>query len=110
VARAVLHEPDLPVAAHDEASRELKLLVDRREDLVGERTRMINRLRWHLHRIVVTQIRFDGPGRADYRKRLETGDSSIEALRCLKRRLARVIYQTLKNTPSIASANLLAAA
>lgn len=51
VARAALREPDLPVATHDEGSRELKLLVDRREDLVGERTRMINRLRWHLHRI-----------------------------------------------------------
>ena len=51
VARAALREPDLPVATHDEGSRELKLLVDRREDLVGERTRMMNRLRWHLHRI-----------------------------------------------------------
>lgn len=51
VARAALREPDLPVATHDEASRELRLLVDRREDLVAERTRMINRLRWHLHRI-----------------------------------------------------------
>ena len=51
VARAVLREPDLPVASHDETSRELKLLVDRREDLVAERTRMINRFRWHAHRI-----------------------------------------------------------
>lgn len=51
VARAVLREPDLPVASHDEVSRELKLLVDRREDLVGERTRMINRLRWHVHEL-----------------------------------------------------------
>ncbi len=30
-----LREPDLPVASHDEVSRELKLLVDRREDLGG---------------------------------------------------------------------------
>src|SRR3954447_21616243 len=51
VARAALREPDLPVASHDEVSRELKLLVDRREDLVGERTRMINRFRWHLHEL-----------------------------------------------------------
>jgi transposase len=51
VARAALREPDLPVATHDEASRQLRLLVDRREDLVAERTRMVNRLRWHLHRI-----------------------------------------------------------
>ena len=47
----MLREPELPVAAHDEASRELKLLVDRREDLVSDRTRMINRFRWHLHEL-----------------------------------------------------------
>ncbi len=51
VARAALREPDLPAAVHDETSRELKLLVDHRENLVGERTRMINRLRWHLHEL-----------------------------------------------------------
>jgi transposase len=51
IARAALREPNLPVAEHDEVSRELKLLVDHREDLVGERTRMINRLRWHLHEL-----------------------------------------------------------
>ncbi len=51
VARAAQAHPDLPVAHHDEPSRELKLLVDRREDLVAERTRMINRLRWHLHEL-----------------------------------------------------------
>jgi transposase len=237
VARAVLREPDLPVAAHDEVSRELKLLVDRREDLVGERTRMINRFRWHLHeldphldpskasldraktraalveqlerfdglvaelardiladidrvtqvidalekrishrveeqgaaliglpgcgaltaakilgetagvtrfrseacyarhagvapipvwsgntagrvrmsragnrqlncalhRIAVTQIRLDGEGRRYYRKRLMAGDSTTEALRCLKRRLARVVYRTLQPTTNAAA-------
>jgi transposase len=51
VARAALREPDLPVAAHDAVSRELKLLVDHRESLVGERTRMVNRFRWHLHEL-----------------------------------------------------------
>jgi transposase len=51
VARAALREPDLPVASSDEVARELKLLVDRREDLVAERTREINRLRWMLHQI-----------------------------------------------------------
>lgn len=51
VARAVLREPDLPRASHDEASRELKLLVDHRENLVRQRTAVINRFRWHLHRI-----------------------------------------------------------
>ncbi|WP_428833525.1 IS110 family RNA-guided transposase [Mycolicibacterium porcinum] len=226
VARAYLREPDLPVASHDEISRELKLLVDRREDLVAQRTATINRLLWRvheldpdrapkpasldrakhrkllsdwlgtldglvaelardelsditrlteqinvlakritervrdvapvllampgcgeltaakiigetagvtrfkseaafarhsgvapipvwsgntagrvrmtrsgnrqlnaaLHRIAITQIRLDGLGQAYYRKRLAAGDSTTEALRCLKRRLARVVF------------------
>ena len=49
VARAALANPGLPVAEHTPASHELKLLVDHREDLVGTRTRVENRLRWHLH-------------------------------------------------------------
>ncbi len=248
VARAVLREPDLPVASHDEASRELKLLVDRRDDLVRERTAMINRFRWHLHRIdptvdpkprslditktrcelarflgelpaeldgidarmarevladidritpvikgyereitvkagqlapallelpgcggltagkiigetagigrftheakyamhagvapipvwsgrtegrvrlckagnrqlnaafhriAITQVQRPGPGRAYYEKRLDAGDSKTEALRCLKRRIARTVYQTLKNTTSTPTEALLPAA
>ena len=51
VARAALREPDLPVASHDEISRELKLLVDRREDLVAQRTSTINRLLWRVHEL-----------------------------------------------------------
>ena len=51
VARAALREPDLPTARLDGPSRELRLLVDHREDLLAERTRYINRLRWHLHEI-----------------------------------------------------------
>ena len=51
VARAVLREPDLPVASHDEVSRELKLLVDRRETLVAQRTAAINSLRWRIHEL-----------------------------------------------------------
>lgn len=230
VAHAVLRHPDLPVAAHDELSRELKLLTDRREDLVAQRTATINRLRerihdldptaepplgslhrarpraqlaqwlhtqpgllaelardeltditrlteaidalaarisdrvtpvapallalpgcaeltaaklvgetagvtrftteatfarhsgvapipvWSgntagrvrltrsgnrqlnaaLHRIAITQIRLSGsPGQIYYRKRLTEGNSTTEALRCLKRRLARVVYKRL---------------
>ena len=48
-----------------------------------------------LHRIAVTQIRLDGLGRAYYRKRLDTGASNPEALRSLKRRLARVVFHHL---------------
>jgi len=51
VARVALREPDLPVARLDGESRELRLLVDHREDLVRERARIMNRLRWHLHEL-----------------------------------------------------------
>lgn len=242
VARAAQREPDLPVATHDEESRELKLLVDHRDDLVKQRTAIVNRFRWHLHRIdpavdpgpktlnrmvkrvelvgfladksgidarlarellddievltgrinalereitdlvtvrapallelpgcgplgaakivgetaginrfadeakfamhagvapipvwsgstrgrvrlnragnrqlnaalhriALTQIQRNGAGRAYYDKRLATGDSKTEALRCLKRRLARVVFNTLKNNPSSVPATGLA--
>lgn len=49
VARAALREPDLPVAQLEGAEREIRLLVDHREDLVAERTRAQNRLLWDLH-------------------------------------------------------------
>jgi transposase len=52
VARAALREPDLPVAELDGPTRELRLLVDHRESLVRERTRVQSRLRWHLHELM----------------------------------------------------------
>jgi len=39
VARAALREPDLPVAKLEGPGRDVRLLLDHREDLVGERTR-----------------------------------------------------------------------
>src|SRR5699024_7545335 len=51
VARACLREPSLPVASHDETSREVKLLVDRRETLVAQRTATINSLLWRVHEL-----------------------------------------------------------
>jgi transposase len=50
VARAVLREgaERFPVAHLDEAAMEIRLLADYREDLIVERTRASNRLRWHL--------------------------------------------------------------
>jgi transposase len=51
VARAALEEgvETLPVAMLDGPAKEIKLLLDHREDLIGERTRIQNRLRWLLH-------------------------------------------------------------
>jgi transposase len=51
VALAALRNPELPVAELDGPTREIKLLVDHRRDLVAERTRIHNRLRWHLHEL-----------------------------------------------------------
>jgi len=51
VARAALREPELPVACLDGVERQVRLLVDHREDLVAERTRAQQRLRWHLHEL-----------------------------------------------------------
>ena len=244
VARAAQRQPDLPIATHDESSRELKLLVDHRDDLVKQRTAIVCRFRWHLHRIhptidpgpktlnravkraelaqfladragidarlsrellvdiealtgrinalereitalvterapallelpgcgalgaakivgetagigrfadeakfamhagaapipvwsgktrgrvrlnragnrqlnaalhriALTQIQRNGAGRAYYDKRLAKGDSKTEAIRCLKRRLARVVFNTLKNNPSTPAATGLAPA
>ncbi|MFH9968503.1 transposase [Streptomyces mirabilis] len=50
-ARAALREPDLPTAHLDDASREVRLLMDHRDNLVAERTRVVNRLRWHVHEL-----------------------------------------------------------
>jgi transposase len=50
IARAALREDaDLPAARLDEQVRPVRLLSDHRDDLVAERTRVINRLRWMVH-------------------------------------------------------------
>jgi transposase len=50
-----------------------------------------------IHRIAITQIRLPGSlGKAYYERKKAEGMSASEALRCLKRRLARIVYNTLK--------------
>lgn len=49
VAHAALRQPDLPEAHLEGIEREIKQLLDHREDQVWERTRIQQRLRWHLH-------------------------------------------------------------
>ena len=50
IARAVVKDgvEEFPVAYLDEQAMEIRLLLDHRKDLVDERTRIQNRLRWHL--------------------------------------------------------------
>ncbi|MGH2654640.1 MAG: IS110 family transposase [Actinomycetota bacterium] len=49
VAQAALRHPELPGAHLAGVERDVRLLLDHWEDLVTERTRYQNRLRWHLH-------------------------------------------------------------
>jgi transposase len=78
VARAALREPDLPKAQLAGPAREIGLLLDHREDLVAERTRTQNRLRWHLHDL--------DPALDEQAKRLDRSRARLERIR---RRLAR---------------------
>ncbi len=50
VARAVVKDgvEQFPVAHLNEQAMEIRLLLDHRDDLVADRTRTVNRLRWHL--------------------------------------------------------------
>jgi transposase len=64
VARAVLREPNLPTATLDGPDRQIRLLVDHREDLVGERTRHEQRLRWYLVELAIDEPAPRSLGRA----------------------------------------------
>jgi transposase len=87
VARAALREPTLPLARLDGAERELRLLVDHREDLVQERTRVSNRLRWHLHELEPGAE--PAPGSLKRRCTLERLGAALEGAEGLVARLAR---------------------
>lgn len=52
-----------------------------------------------LHRIAITQGRIHPPARAYLERKQNEGKSRREAIRCLKRQLARTVYTTLKNEP-----------
>lgn len=64
VARAALREPDLPVATLDGPDRDVRLLVDHREDLVATRTQAQNRLRWFLVELAIDEPPARGLDRA----------------------------------------------
>jgi transposase len=57
IARAALREPDLSrPRPGEQVFRDLKLLVDHRDDLVDARRRTQQRLRWHLHALDPTFV------------------------------------------------------
>lgn len=81
----------LPAAQLDGAARDLRPLVDHREDLVPERTRIINRLRWHLHELDPT---WEPPTRSfDRAKTLDTARTRIAHRDGTVARLARSLVE-----------------
>jgi transposase len=72
IARAALRAPNLSRPRADErVYRENKLLVDHREDLVDQRRRTQQRLRWHLHQLDPTyEVPLRMLGRASHLERV----------------------------------------
>jgi transposase len=54
-----------------------------------------------LDRIAITQARYHPPARAYLERKRAEGKSRREALRCLKRLLIRVVFNTLKARPAL---------
>ena len=52
-----------------------------------------------LHRIAITQGRVHPPAHAYLQRKQNEGKTRREAIRCLKRQLARTVHTTLKNEP-----------
>jgi transposase len=55
--------------------------------------RRINRV---LHIMAIVALRNDTEGRAYYRRKIAAGKTTMEALRCLKRRLSDIVYQQMR--------------
>jgi transposase len=54
--------------------------------------RRINRV---LHIMAIVQLRHETDGRAYYRRKIAAGKTSMEAMRCLKRRLSDAVYRQM---------------
>ena len=54
-----------------------------------------------LYRIAITQARYHPQARAYLERKRGEGKSWREAIRCLKRLLVRVVFQTLKANPAL---------
>ena len=49
-----------------------------------------------IHRVAIVQLSKEGPGKDYFQRRRAEGDTSLRALRSLKRRITRVVYNRLK--------------
>src|SRR3954451_14468822 len=54
-----------------------------------------------LYRVAVTQTRYPPPARDSLERKRAVGKSRREAIRCLKRLLIRVVFNTLKTSPAL---------
>lgn len=63
--------------------------------------RRINRT---LHIMAIIQLRNDTEGRRYYRRKLAAGKTTMEAMRCLKRRLSDVVYRQMTRDATAAEA------
>src|SRR6266446_4180089 len=116
VARAALREPDLPRPQPGErVHREIKLLVDHRDDLVDERRRTQQRLRWHLHELdptlVVPLRRLDRASHLERVGRCRSLTRAIDELNQELERRAAAVAPALLELPgcgAVTAAKLLA--
>jgi transposase len=121
IARAALREPGLSRPWPDERIyRELKLLVDHRDDVVDQRRRTQQRLRWHLHQLDPTYeiplrrldraSHLDRVGRWLARREQELqvrlARDLVAALRALNRAIAELDQELEHRTREIAPALL----
>jgi transposase len=92
VARAVVKDgaESFPAAYLDEDAMEVRLLSDHRKDLVAERTRVQNRLRWHLLELCPELERSLTRGALEKPRQLERIDRRLRRLpACARVRVAR---------------------
>ena len=101
VARAALRE-DLPVATLDGPERDLRLLVDHRDDLVAERTQTENRLRWHLHELMPGEE--PGPRSLDRTATLAALEDRLAGLKGTVARLARELVARIREATIVINA------
>src|SRR6266540_4316332 len=93
VARAALREPDPPVATLDGPDRDVRLLVDHREDLVATRTQAQNRLRWFLVELAIDEP----PARGLDRAHVLTGlEAALAELSGTSARIARELVAEVR--------------
>lgn len=93
VARAALANPSLPSAALDGPERDVRLLVDHREDLVAARTQDVQRLRWHLLDLGIAE---PAPRSLDRIRVQEALAADLEGLPGTTARIARVLLARVR--------------